>query len=258
MTAGEEFQRLVEIMHRLRRECPWDRTQSHMSLRAFLLEETYETLQALDAAAPAELCEELGDLTVQVVFHAELAQEAGQFDIADVLRGINEKLVRRHPHVFGDEIHETAADVHRRWEDIKTSQEQKASCLEGVPAELPALLKAARVLAKMRQNGVDPFDGRDPAAEARRRLDELASACAEADPARAGRAAGLLCLAVAELADRAGADAEDSLREAVGRLMEAFQREEAALRQRGLRLAQLAGGELDRIAAGLLPGFEET
>ncbi len=102
MPADDEFIRLLDIMHRLRAECPWDREQTHASLRAYLLEESYEVLHALDEERYDELREELGDLMLQVVFHAEIAQEDGRFDIADVLREINEKLVRRHPHVFAD------------------------------------------------------------------------------------------------------------------------------------------------------------
>jgi MazG family protein len=256
MNAGEEFVRLADIMHRLRRDCPWDRQQTRQSLRPYLLEEAYEVLHALDNGLTAELCEELGDLMLQILFHAEIASERHEFDIAHVLHGINQKLVRRHPHVFGDHQAETADDVLRRWEEIKTGQEQKASALDGVPEHLPALLRAARVLAKVKQVGLDPFGERDAAHEAACWLGELSDAVARSQTQRAAKAAGMVCLLAAELASRAMADAEDALRETVARLADAFQREEARLKEQGLRLADLPAEERSRIAARLLSSGE--
>lgn len=193
MSAAEEFTRLVDVMRRLRKGCPWDRSQTHGTLRPYLLEEAYEVLHALDEERYDELCEELGDLLLQVVFHAELAEEAGRFDIEDVLRAINEKLVRRHPHVFGDKEAHTPADVLRRWESIKRNEEQRPSSLHGIPAELPALVKAVRTLSKVRQTGVDPFGRRDVAADARRWLERLTAAGRATPPGQASRPACWPC-----------------------------------------------------------------
>jgi MazG family protein len=257
VAAGEQFARLVEVMRRLRAECPWDRSQTHETLRPYLLEETYEVLHALDDERFEELREELGDLMLQVVFHAEIAGERELFDIEDVLRGINEKLVRRHPHVFGDREAETPADVLRRWESIKTEQEQKPSSLEGVPAALPALVRASRVLSKVRQTGVDPFTDRDAVREARQALDRLAGAAEQGERAGALRAAGMLLLSVAEIAASVRVGAEDALRETVSRLSEAFRAEEERLREAGRRFADLSDEELGRIAARVLARCEE-
>ncbi len=257
MTVGEEFSRLVDIMRRLRRECPWDRAQTHESLRAYLLEETYEVLHTLDAGGYDGLCEELGDLVLQVVFHAEIAEEVGRFSMEDVLSSINEKLVRRHPHVFGDKEVETPADVVRQWENIKSVQESKPSSLAGVPDALPALVKAVRVLTKIRQTGVDPFRGVASDEEARRWLDTLSDAVGKQDAVTAVRAAGVLSLFVAEMADRAGVNAEDALRATVTRLGDAFREQERSLKEEGRRFADLSDEELNRIAAKVLAACEE-
>ncbi|MFW6119113.1 MAG: nucleoside triphosphate pyrophosphohydrolase [Planctomycetota bacterium] len=232
MDTGERFERLAEVMHTLRRECPWDRKQTHDTLRAYLLEETHEVLEILDERRYEELGEELGDLLLQVIFQAEVAQDEGWFDIDDVIDGITEKLIRRHPHVFADAEAETPDDVVRRWESIKTGIEKKESVLDGVPEALPALLKASRVLSKIRQTGLEPFDERSAVCEARTWLDRLIDAPTE-DSTEAETAAGVLCLAVAALARRAGANPEDGLRKVLGRLIEAFQSEEKVLKRRG-------------------------
>jgi tetrapyrrole methylase family protein/MazG family protein len=257
MPAAEEFIRLLDIMHRLRAECPWDREQTHASLRAYLLEESYEVLHALDEERHDLLREELGDLMLQVVFHAEIAQEDGRFDIADVLHEINEKLVRRHPHVFADAVADDAEAVLRRWSSIKTQQEKKESVLDGVPTQLPANLQAVRVLSKVRQAGLDPMEVRDPLAEARRSLERLAAAVAGEDPAEADRALGMLGLNVVALSSRVHANPEDAVRRAVRRLSEAFRREEARLKAEGCSFGQLSAEELAGIAARVREACQE-
>ncbi len=256
MPAADEFSRLVDIMHRLRAECPWDREQTHASLRAYLLEEAYEVLHALDEGRYDELREELGDLMLQVVFHAEIAREDGRFDIADVLHEINEKLVRRHPHVFADAEAHDAETVLRRWASIKTQQEKKESVLDGVPSQLPALLQAVRVLSKVRQAGVEPMEVRDPAREAGAALDRLTEAVAAEDAEAADRALGVLGLSVVALAARVHANPEDAVRRAVRRLSDAFRAEEAKLKAEGRRFAQLSPEELSAIAARVFDAFE--
>ncbi|MEE8466259.1 MAG: nucleoside triphosphate pyrophosphohydrolase, partial [Dehalococcoidia bacterium] len=139
------FQTLVDIVARLRAPggCPWDREQTHNSLKRNLLEESYEVIEAIDSGDPDILSEELGDLIVQVAFHADIAREAGEFHIEDVLRQINNKLVRRHPHVFADGHAEDAREVERNWEQIKEQERQakgqRKSPVEGIPNDLPAL-----------------------------------------------------------------------------------------------------------------------
>jgi MazG family protein len=256
MSAGDEFARLVQIMRDLRAKCPWDRSQTHDTLRPYLVEEAYEVLEALDEGRYDELREELGDLMLQIVFHAELAEEDGRFDIEAVLKGINEKLVRRHPHVFGDAEAETPGDVYRRWEKIKVQEEKKTSSLSGVPAALPALSRASRVLAKIRQTGVDPFAGRDPTAEMERWMQELRSAGPAASRERCARAAGMLALALAEATRRMRVDAEDSLRETTSRMVAAFMDAEAAVRTHDEGFAALSDDELRRMGQGILDACE--
>ena len=140
---GQTFQKLVEIVDKLRHPdgCPWDREQTHESLRPYLLEETYEVLESIDNQDFDGLKEELGDLLLQSVFHAQIAKENQQFTILEVLEQIHQKLIRRHPHVFGNAKIDTADDQHKNWERIKKS-EGKKSVLDGVPHHAPALLRA--------------------------------------------------------------------------------------------------------------------
>jgi MazG family protein len=169
--AGPAFQKLVALMSRLRAPggCPWDREQSHSSLRTYLIEEAYEVLDALEAADNAKFAEELGDLLLQVLFHSQIAQEENRFDITDVIREIYEKMVRRHPHVFGTKRANTSAEVLRNWEIIK-KEEQRAkspkapatakkdspeSLLDGVPRALPALLEGYQLTRKAARVGFD-------------------------------------------------------------------------------------------------------
>lgn len=144
--SGEAFRRLVEVMAKLRSPegCPWDREQTHESLARHLLEETYETLEAIDDGDLAALREELGDLVLQVVFHAEIAFEEGAFSVADVLDDLREKLIHRHPHVFGEVTAETPDDVYANWERNKR-EEKGTGVLAGIPKALPALARAAKV-----------------------------------------------------------------------------------------------------------------
>lgn len=161
--SGESFERLIEIMARLRAPggCPWDRKQTLESLRPYLVEETYEALDAIDRKDWDHLAEELGDVLLQVVFQAEIAREAGLFDINDVVRSITEKLVRRHPHVFGEDAVDTADQVVERWEEIKArekadkGQEETAGLLESIPRSQPALLEAFEVGKKAAKKGFD-------------------------------------------------------------------------------------------------------
>jgi tetrapyrrole methylase family protein / MazG family protein len=163
---GPNFQKLVAVMSRLRSPtgCPWDREQNHSTLRTYLIEEAYEVLDALDSANDKKFAEELGDLLLQVLFHAQIAHEENRFNISDVIREIHEKMVRRHPHVFGKNNAKTAADVLRNWEVIKKEERAKSgageaksavSHLDGVPHSLPALLEALQLTRKAARIGFD-------------------------------------------------------------------------------------------------------
>ncbi|MGH9128045.1 MAG: MazG family protein, partial [Acidimicrobiales bacterium] len=156
---GVELARLVELVRTLRQRCPWDREQTHASLGKHLIEEAYEVVEAIDGLAGGEgfehLEEELGDLLVQVCFHSTLAAEQGQFNLADVASGVHDKLVGRHPHVFGSVTADSASQVASNWEQIKQVEKGRASVMDGIPAALPALLAADKVLGKAAAVGAD-------------------------------------------------------------------------------------------------------
>jgi len=230
-------------MKTLRARCPWDRQQDEDSLRQYLLEETYEALHALDERNYDALSSELGDLLLQIVFLCEIAEEQGRFTICDVIEGINAKLVRRHPHVFAHGEARTAEEVLNKWETIKTEQEGQSSQLDGVPAELPALLKAARVLQKIGHAGIDPFEGRDPAAAARQSLSALAHLQGRHETARAETHAADLLLAAAGLCICCGVNPEDVLRCKMHAVIKAFQALEERLRDEGRDLQELEPSE---------------
>ncbi|MBD3266218.1 nucleoside triphosphate pyrophosphohydrolase [bacterium] len=157
-TLTEWFQDAVEIMARLRAPggCPWDREQSHESLKKYLIEESYELLEAVDACDDKAIMEECGDVLLQVLFHADIAREEGRFDIADVIECLCEKLISRHPHVFGDVEADTAAEVLDRWEKLKrTEKPERTSILDGIPKDFPALMKAEKTQKRAAKVGFD-------------------------------------------------------------------------------------------------------
>ncbi len=228
--AGVEVARLVALMDTLREQCPWDRAQDHASLMPHLVEECYEVLDALSvlSAAPAStapaanvhLEEELGDLLFQIVFHARLGAEDGCFDMAGVARTVHDKLVHRHPHVFGDVEADDAGQVMANWEEIKRSEKGRESVTEGIPAALPALVYASKLARKARSVGLEPHD-RD-ANQAAMDLAALARLAEHATPhpddplvrdERVERQIGDLLFAIVNLAQRVGVDAEQALRE---------------------------------------------
>lgn len=156
---GQALLELVEVMARLRRECAWKAGQTHESLARYLLEETYETLEAIEDGDDAHLREELGDLLLQVLFHAVIAEEQGRFDIDDVAADLVVKLRRRNPHVFAPVAGEVAADpesINEQWERIKAEEKQRSGLMEGVPEELPALLRAVKALDRLDRAGAAP------------------------------------------------------------------------------------------------------
>ncbi|MYB28543.1 MAG: MazG family protein [Acidimicrobiaceae bacterium] len=213
--------RLDELVQTLRQQCPWDREQTHTSLRRYLLEETYETLETLDARTGAEagdiedldrhLCEELGDLLYQVWFQAHLASERGAFDIADVAQQVRRKLVARHPHVFGDVEASDADAVRTNWDAIKLQEKGWDSVMDGIPRTLPALLSAVKVQKRAAAAGL--LAGDSPEGD----FGETERALAELRADRSERSFGELLLAAVELGRRLKVDPEDALRSATER-----------------------------------------
>jgi MazG family protein len=220
--AATLFRDLVELIARLRAPggCPWDQEQTHASLAIHLLEETYETLDAIDRGDMPHLEEELGDLLLQVVFHAQLARDARAFEIGSVVDGLVDKLVSRHPHVFGEVVVGGAHDVVVNWEVLKRREKQRSSPVEGIPKNLPALLLVHKLQRRAAGAGAPPPD---PSPE---RIAELARSVADRRGDEAGPAVGELLYEVVALAQRAGVDPEGALRKRAGELYDALDRAE--------------------------------
>ena len=252
---GEPVEWLRRIVARLRAPdgCPWDREQTHASLRTALVEETYEVLAAIDARDDANLCEELGDLLLHVVMHAQMAREAGTFDFDDVARGICEKMIRRHPHVFGDDAAADSAAVLLKWDEIKRREKGAAageSLLANLPAALPALMRAQKAQVKAGKVGFDWPDVAQVLAKVREEVDEVAEAIAATTPDAADRVAdeiGDLLYSAVNLARWQRLDAETILHRATDKFVRRFQRVEGELRARGRRWDEAAFEELDAL-----------
>jgi ATP diphosphatase len=230
--------KLVAIMDRLRGPdgCEWDRAQSFASIAPYTLEEAHEVADAIARNNMADLCDELGDLLLQVVFHARMAAEAGHFTLAEVLQGICAKMERRHPHIFGPEAGpKAAAEVRQSWEAIKAAERPRASVLDGVALALPALTRAEKLAARAARKGFDWPDAEGPRAKIAEELDELAAARTEAERREE---AGDLLFAVANLARKLGVDPEDALRHANRKFEQRFRMIEQAPGFETLSLAE--------------------
>jgi len=244
------------IADRLRRPdgCPWDREQTHLSLRKHLLEEAYEVYDAIDGGATPDLAEELGDLLLQIVLHAQLAAEAGIFDMTDVEESIGRKIVRRHPHVFGDAQVRTAGDVNRQWEQIKRAEREEAdaesgalvakSALDGISKSMPALAASQEMQERAANLG---YDWPDIVGVVDKIHEELAELEAAATDAERREEMGDLLLVMVNLARRNGVDAEAALRAASEKFRSRFRRVERMARESNVQLRDLALTELDAL-----------
>jgi MazG family protein len=256
--AAAEFTRLVRIMATLRGPdgCPWDREQTIDSLKPFVLEETYEVIEAIDAHDHAALCEELGDFVFEAVFLAQLEAEAGHFTIADSLASIADKLVRRHPHVFARAEGEAALDspgqVRTRWEEIK-AQERDGSVtpktlLSGIAPALPALLRAYHIGTRAASVGFEWSTTRDVVAKIQEEVDELREVIEAAGPldqARAEEEMGDLLFSIAQLSRRLGIEPETALRKADDKFTRRFEKLEQSVTASGRLMKDLTLDELE-------------
>jgi len=231
------FLALVETVARLRRECPWDREQTSKSIMPFLIEETYEVLEALEEEAPVEVRGELGDLMLQILLHSEMAAERSEFDIHDVMEAVRDKMVRRHPHVFGGLEVTGTGEVLENWSRIKAEERRAAkkdsSVLAGVPAALPALLRAERLGEKASRVGFDWPEPKAVLAKVREEVDEIEAAIASGKPADVEAEIGDCLFALASLARKSGASAEIALQRTLARFVERFRHVESELEIRG-------------------------
>jgi len=248
------FEELKAIMTRLRGPdgCPWDREQTHLSLRPYLIEEAYEVLEAIDNGEPEPLSEELGDLLLQIIFHSQIALENDQFDVEDVITGIIEKLRRRHPHVFGDRKVRDSREVVKGWERIKQREARgkktaDPSILSGIPRELPALLKAHRVQEKASRVGFD-WDHIDQVfAKVEEELAEFRAACRRQNRSAVEEELGDVFFALVNVSRFLETNPEDALRRTIDKFIVRFQYIESQLRNRGLELQEVSLKEMDRL-----------
>src|ERR1700730_250715 len=211
------WEELVEIMTRLRACCPWDREQTHESLLPYLVEEAHEVVEAVDERDPKKLCEELGDLLLQIVFHAQIASERGQFSVADVIDALSNKMVRRHPHVFGDASISTAQEQMKSWELLKTQEaaiKHRQSLLDGIPKSLPSLLGAQRMQEKAGTVGFDWPKTEGVVEKVDEELHELRVAVTSGERDHIREELGDVLFTIVNLARRLGVDAEAALRNA--------------------------------------------
>ena len=248
-STGKQFQKLCEIVAKLRAPdgCPWDREQTHQSLLPALVEEAYEVSGAVRAEDDANFREELGDLLLLVVMHAEIAQERGGFNIDNVISDVTEKLIRRHPHVFGKSDARDSAAVLKQWESIKRTEKTGKRYLDGLPSALPALMRAQKAQSKAARVNFDWSEAREVIAKVEEEIDELKQAVATQDQKSIENEIGDLLFAIVNLARKCKLDAESALRAATDKFVERFNRLEDQLQVRGKRLGDVDLAEMDAI-----------
>jgi len=250
------FDKLVELMARLRGPdgCPWDRDQTRESLKPMLIEEAHEVLDALDSENPDDLCEELGDLLFQVIFHCRIAEEKGEFDAHEVCRRIYEKMIRRHPHVFGDAQIKDTRELLRNWEDIKAAekrdsgrgQKPKESLLDGIPESLPSMYETYQITSKAARVGFDwpdIFGIRDKFLE---EFDELQEAMASGDTTRIKDEVGDLVFTALNIARYLEVDPETALRNTNRKFTRRFKTMERHFKEKGVHMREADLEEMEQ------------
>ena len=223
---SEAFLEFVNIISRLRKECPWDMVQTHETLRAPLLEETHEAIEAIDNGDYPELKKELGDIFLHILFHADLAKEEGHFTLEEVIRGECEKLIYRHPHVFGNTEVRNADEVSKNWEQLKRKEAGRTSVLDGVPAALPALQRAGRIQEKAAKVG---FDWKEPESVLLKVREELDEFLAESDPRRREEEFGDLLFSLVNFSRHVKIEPETALRNATTKFERRFREVEKSV-----------------------------
>jgi tetrapyrrole methylase family protein/MazG family protein len=247
---SEAFDRLVSVMNTLRGEggCPWDKKQTPDSLKPFLLEETYEVLEALDEKNPEKIREELGDLLYQILFQARIGEETGAFTLDQILTECTEKMIRRHPHVFGDQKVKDADEVLARWEEIKKVEKQgRKSVLEGVPAHLPALLKAHQLQTRAARVGFD-WDHLDEIfAKVNEEMMEFREAFQFKRTEEMESELGDLLFTLVNIARFIEVNPEDALRKSISRFISRFRYIEEEIARQGREMKEVSLDEMNRL-----------
>jgi len=252
LTDGERFTRILHIMQQLRGPggCPWDREQTHASLLTSFTEELYEFIEAAEDGNDAAMRDELGDLLLHIVFQAQIAAERGAFTIADVLDGLADKLIRRHPHVFGSAKADSAAEVLHNWEQLKKQEHTHAartSLVDGIPRHLPALAKACKVQHKVQKAGFDWNNADEALAKVDEELGELRTAIAAGHAAHVKEELGDLLFAIVNVARFVNVEPERALHHTVEKFMRRFRQVEKELAARGSSPEHSTLAEMDAL-----------
>jgi len=249
----KEFDRLVAVVSRLRKACPWDRAQTHETLKPYMVEEIYEALEAIDSQDFEKLSEELGDLLLHILMHAEMGRQKKKFTIKDVIRTITAKMIRRHPHVFGGEKNQKIAAIWERWEEIKKAEAGKKhkGILGTIPQSLPALYRADKVQKRAARVGFDWDRIAGAWDKVHEELEEikqiLESRKWEAESRKLKEEIGDLLFAVVNVARKANLDAEEALQQSTTKFMRRFKNIEEHAHKKGVKLSQLGLKQMDKI-----------
>lgn len=265
LTPGEWFEKLVAVQARLRAPngCPWDREQTHQTLRTYLMEEAYEVLEALESGDDAKFAEEMGDLLLQIVFHSQIAREEGRFTVAEVIREIHDKMIRRHPHVFGETKAKDSAEVLRNWEQIKSEERRasatkgssktvegglkEASLLDGVSRALPATLEGFQLTRKASRIGFDWEEVGGVFEKLVEETEELKKAAKEQDHLRVEEELGDLLFAAVNLSRFLRIDPEIALKKANAKFSRRFREMERVARKSGREFKELPRAEMEAL-----------
>ncbi|GAB6184083.1 nucleoside triphosphate pyrophosphohydrolase [Thermodesulfovibrio hydrogeniphilus] len=247
---SEKFKKLVEIMEKLRSEngCPWDRVQTHDSLKRYLLEETYELIEAIEKKDYKGMKEELGDLLLQIVFHSKIAKDEGKFDIDEVIDTISNKMISRHPHVFGDADFRTPEEVLNQWDDRKKEEGKlRESILEGIPLALPALLRAYKIQSRVAKVGFDWENVEGVIEKIQEEISELRDAVNSGDKEKVEEELGDVLFSIVNLARFLKIDPETALRKTNRKFEERFKKLESIVKEQGKDLKDMTLSEMDEI-----------
>lgn len=246
----DELKKLIDIMARLRGEngCPWDKKQTRDTLKPYLIEETYEVLEAIDESNPERLKEELGDLMFQIIFHAQIATENGEFTIEDVLKGISDKIINRHPHVFSNAKFESPDEVSRQWHERKAEEGKfKESVLDGVPKTIPALLRSQRLQSRAAKVGFDWEKIEDVLDKVDEELSELKTAIKIGTKKDIEEELGDVLFVLVNVSRFAGVNAEEALKKTINKFINRFRYIEQKAKELGQNISDMTLKEMDKL-----------
>jgi len=249
----KEFDRLVSVVSRLRKECPWDREQTHATLKPYMVEEIYEALEAIDDQDYQRLCEELGDQLLHILMHAEMARQEQRFTVKDVINSITAKMIRRHPHVFGKEKNKQISAIWERWEEIKKAEkgEKHQGILSSVPRSLPALYRADKVQKRAARVGFDWDEVAGAWKKVREELGEINELLKRRKPSAVSRMLkeelGDLLFSLVNVARKSGLDAEEALQASTAKFMRRFGQMEEQAQKKKVKLKALTLKKMDKM-----------